>query len=160
MRVWDVRAPTPAAAVHGAHTAALLSLTAGVSEPQLLAASECGALLLLDARRPAQPVLTAQLHRSSSLCALSALAPGDTPLVAAGAEDGSVAVVDPRDLHVVATRAAHAGRVGGLAWLRAAGAAAGEGGVLLSGGWDQRLVRIALPAAAGPATGEASAEIA
>ena len=54
--------------------------------------------------------------------------------VAAGSEDGWVTAADPRDLHVVSAKRVHAGRVGGLAWAAK--------GVLLSGGWDKRLVRV------------------
>jgi WD40 repeat protein len=146
VRLWDVRAPQAAALRFAPHSASLLALSAGAAAGQLLAGSECGALLLLDERRSDAPVASAQLHPSAPLCALSAVAAADggAPLVAAGAEDGSVVAVDPRDLHVAATCAAHAGRVGGLAWLTQPTAAGA--GALLSGGWDKRLVHVALPA--------------
>ena len=60
---------------------------------------------------------------------------GAPPLVAVGAEDGSIAVVDPRDLHAVRLlRRAHAANAAALGW-------AANGRDLLSGGWDHRLLR-------------------
>ena len=71
-------------------------------------------------------------------------------LLAVGDEEGSVAIVDPRDLHVLnVLRAVHAGSATALGWLspadgREAGASAGC--TLLSGGWDHRVVRHVIPA--------------
>ena len=143
VRVWDVRAASPAARRFAPHSAPLLALTAGANEHQLLAASECGALLLLDERQTAQPVVASQVQASAPLTALSPLlAGGAAPLVGVGTADGTVAAVDPRDLAVISRRVVHAGPVGGLAWL--APPAAGSRGTLLSGGWDKRLVCLPL----------------
>lgn len=139
-RVWDVRQQSPAANCFAAHSAPLLAVAPGAAESQLLAASECGQLLLFDQRRPGAPVVAVHVGpKDVPLCALAASptpvagSPTARPCVAVGAEDGRVAAVDPRDLHVVASRHVHHGRVGGLAWL--------GGGALLSGGWDKRVVR-------------------
>lgn len=150
VRIWDVRQEHPAASRFAPHSASILALARGAAEDQLLAASECGSLLLLDKRRPSAPVLASQLHPSAPLCALSTVAAGAAPLIAVGAEDGSVAAVDPRDLHVSTTCAAHASRVAALAW-HAPPESARSGGALLSGGWDKRLVRVTLPPPAGVA---------
>ena len=146
-RVWDLRLASPAATRLAPHTASLLRIASGAHESQLLAASECGSLLLLDQRKPDAAVAQAAVHADAPLCALSVATGGGgggaapmTPSVAVGAEDGSVVLLDPSDLHALAHARPHAARVGGLAWVRAHGG--GAGSVLLSGGWDKRLVRL------------------
>jgi len=137
-RLWDVRQSAPAATHCAPHTAALLCLAAPHgSDSQILAGSECGSLLLLDTRKLEAPVARAQVHAEVAVSSLS-LAPHTmpgtmVPTAAVATEDGSVTVVDPRDLHVLASTKAHGTRVGGLGWLGP--------NHLLSGGWDRRLVR-------------------
>lgn len=137
-RLWDVRQSAPAATHCAPHTAPLLCLaTPYGSESQILAGSECGSLLLLDTRKLESPVARAQMHAEAAVSSVR-LAPytaPDTmvPTAAVATEDGSVTVIDPRDLHVLSSTKPHGTRVGGLGWLGP--------NHLLSGGWDHRLVR-------------------
>lgn len=140
VRLWDVRQASPAATRCAPHTAPILCLSrgAGVESPQLLAGAESGSLLLLDARKLDAPVASvAQVAGDvalSTLCLAPLAQAAMTPVVAAGLEDGCVALLDPRDLHLLTTARPNEARVGGLGWA--------ANNVLLSGGWDRRLVRI------------------
>ena len=139
VRLWDVRRAPASADRFSAHSAPLLALANGIAECQLLAAGECGSLLLLDTRQLDAPVATVQVSASS---AVSAIAPGGhgSAEVAVGTEDGTIAQLDARDLHVVSHVRTHQGRVSALAWL--VGPSSGDGGgELLSGGWDKQLLR-------------------
>lgn len=120
VRLWDARQPKPAATRFAAHSAPFLSLSTGAADSHLLAGSECGSLHLLDVRKLDAPVTTTAAS-SAAITSLRAAPPpsndSGTPLIAAGSEDGSIAIVDPRDLHRVTTIAAHTGNVPALAWL-------------------------------------------
>lgn len=141
-RIWDARQAPVAASRFAPHSAALLRLARGADESQVLAASECGSLLLLDRRRLDAPVMTANVSADSPLCALCMSDPSSmdaTAAVAVGAEDGRVAVLDPATLQELTRVKPHEARVGSLAWLRSPTSA--QPGEVLSGGWDHRLVR-------------------
>lgn len=133
-RVWDLRASGPAALRFAAHSAPLLSVAAGAAESQLLAGSECGSLLLFDTRKLDAPVVVARTPGG----AVSTLAA--SAHLACGSESGTVSLMDPRDLKVLQTRSVHADRVSCVSWLTPPSST--SSGVLLSGSWDKRLMRL------------------
>lgn len=155
VRLWDLRAARPAASRFAPHSAAVLSLLPGAAESQLLAGAESGELLLLDTRKLGASVASAAVPATSSaasvgsgrarpgyaLTSLCALRTPAAPLVAAGTEDGLLAAIDPRDLKVLSTVAAHEGNAAAVARLPAAAGGTESGLTLLSGGWDKRLLR-------------------
>ena len=127
--------PRPTASVHIAHHSALAN---GIAECQLLAAGECGSLLLLDTRQLDAPVATVRVSASS---AVSAIAPEDT---APQRLLWAPRMVPSRSSMPVTSTSSHVrthqGRVSALAWL--VGPSSGDGGgELLSGGWDKQLLR-------------------
>lgn len=76
----------------------------------------------------------------TSVCGANAV--GAAPRVALGTADGIVALMDPRDLHLVSAGRAHSDCAAALARLPpSAGGSASQGVTLLSGGWDKRVVR-------------------
>ncbi len=156
VRLWDLRCARHAASRFVPHTAAVLSVLSGASDSQLLAGSESGDLLLLDTRKLGEPVTSASVQAAlgsrpqpaAALTALCRCVTDAAAIVAAGTEEGVVLTVDPRDLHVSSSVAAHEGNAAAVTGLPGSAGGSEAGLTLLSGGWDKRLLRHDLTAPA------------
>lgn len=146
-RVWDLRRSRPLVGATPAVDAPLLSLAVAPDRLRFLVGCEAGRVTLSDTRRLAEPAAAASVHAA----AVSALSVGpcggkeSSPLLASASEDGSVALLDPHDLHVLLSVEGHDDYARCAAW-----APPGADGLprLLTGGHDMRLLAHTFGAAA------------
>lgn len=139
VRLWDVRAPSPLAAQVQAAPVALRSLcpTAGGGGGGLFVGTEAGEVVELDCRSASCAVMRRAATFPAPVGSL-AVAPG---IVAAGADDGSVALLDvSNSLSTVRKFAPHTDFVRALCWLPRT-----DWPSLLSGGWDRKILLHADP---------------
>lgn len=161
LRHWDLRAPPEqllASRCAAEQGAALMSLCTAADAAQVAVGTEAGGVLLVDARQAAKgPVHRTQPH-SAPVCALALATPSGPAAdggpaatsasasalrIASGSDDCSVALLSARDLACEVTLAsAHGDFVRALGWLTPP--QPGGDAVLLSGGWDKRLLTHAL----------------
>lgn len=165
LRHWDLRAPPAqhlASRCAAERGAALMSLCAAADPHHVAVGTEAGTVVLVDARAAAKgPVHRTQPH-SAPVCTLclgsgassggstaadgsaaASAVDGAAPRIASGSDDCSIALLSARDLACEARLPpAHGDFVRALGWLvpPRPDAAAACSGVLLSGGWDKRLV--------------------
>lgn len=144
--LWDSRqlggAPAAAAAV-GAPVLSLAAVAAG-GQHLLVAGDQLGRLSVYDPRSFTAPLRRLQPH-ADSVHALAAAASGEGALVASGADDGGVALLDCARLDEAPRQLVPARREGEApCYVRALAWGGADGRQLFRGGWDQTVVAVPL----------------
>jgi WD40 repeat protein len=144
IRLWDVRASTPAVRCVSHETMGLCSV-ASINETLLVAGTQAGAVICVDWRGGARGSVTQRvaLNRGAvqALCPGPGAAQAAAPLIAAAHDSGHATVLNAHSLDVCGSVAGHEDRMSGIGWV---GEPQGNRVTLVSGGWDKRVCSHAL----------------
>lgn len=139
IRLWDLRASTPAVRCVSHESVGLCSV-ASINETLLVAGTQAGAVICVDWRGGAGGAVTQRvaLDRGPvrALCPASGAAQASTPLVAAAHDSGEATVFNALSLEVCGSVAGHEDRMSAVGWI---GQQHDKQVTLVSGGWDKRV---------------------
>ena len=142
-RLWDVRAEKPLVCAAPPEDSAVLSaLALPADDGRLLVGTEAGEIVAIDWRQPRGAVARAAAHTSG----VRALAASEAGLLACASDDGTVSCLHTSSLGVAAEiTGAHDAAATAAGWLGPRNKGPRAGAVLLTGGWDGRLLARTVP---------------